>query len=267
MHTEEERTKGTTGALSSSLPLVGQPEPKQTAAGASICQDHLPHELVVVPTAETRTRPAAVPGAVSLSGTRAIVVPAPKRAPAHADTASNRISAAGIGRYVGTFCSNQAGRRNNQKKLGADYPRRLVRGLTGLFFPVPHALPEAPALGLSLFLTPRRGPVLLLRLPRGPLARLLSTPSTAVALRGLLRMEELLTSLQQTHPPSRPACEMHASGCLLILESVCRTFRKAHGRYSSQKLMPRRGTLNSSPGRSSSRSPTVDQTPRGANTL
>jgi hypothetical protein len=118
MHTEEERTKGTTGALSSSLPLVGQPEPKQTAAGASICQDHLPHELVVVPTAETRTRPAAVPGAVSLSGTRAIVVPAPKRAPAHADTASNRISAAGIGRYVGTFCSNQAGRRNNQKKLG-----------------------------------------------------------------------------------------------------------------------------------------------------
>jgi hypothetical protein len=29
----------------------------------------------------------------------------------------------------------------------------------------------------------------------------------------------------------------------LIFGSVCRTFRKAHGRYSSQKLMPRRGTL------------------------
>ena len=48
----------------------------------------------------------------------AIVVPAPKRAPAHAGTPSNRISAAGIGRYAGTFRSNPAGRRNNQKKLG-----------------------------------------------------------------------------------------------------------------------------------------------------
>ena len=65
-------------------------------------------------------------------------------------------------------------------------------------------------------------------------------------------MEGLLTSFQQTHPRSRPACGMHASACLLILGSVCRTFRKAHGRYCSQKLMPRRGTLNSSPGRSSS---------------
>src|SRR5580704_11646130 len=45
---------------------------------------------------------------------------------------------------------------------------------------------------------------------------------------------------------------MHASACLLILGSFCRTFRKAHGRYSSQKLMPRRGTANSSPGRNSS---------------
>ena len=72
-------------------------------------------------------------------------------------------------------------------------------------------------------------------------------------------MKGLLTSLQQTHARPRPACRMHASACLLILGSVCRTFRKAHGRYSSQKLMPRRGTANSSPGRSRIRSPTVGQ--------
>jgi hypothetical protein len=65
-------------------------------------------------------------------------------------------------------------------------------------------------------------------------------------------MEGLLTSFQQAHPRSRPACRMHAFACLLILGSVCRTFRKAHGRYCSQKLMPRRGTANSSPGRSNS---------------
>ena len=152
----------------------------------------------------------------------------------------------------------------------ADYPRRLVRGLAGRFFPVLHALPVAPALGLALFLTRRRGPVLLLGLPLGPLPRLLSTRGTAVTLRGSLRRKGLLTALQQTHPRPRPACWMHASGCLLIFGSVCRTFRKAHGRYSSQKLMPRRGTSNSSPGRSSSvRSPTVDQrkAPVGHNTL
>jgi hypothetical protein len=131
----------------------------------------------------------------------------------------------------------------------ADDPRGLSRAR---FFPVPHVLAVASALGLSLFFTPPSYPVLLLRLPGGPLPRLLSTSSTAVALRGLLRMEGLLTSFQQTHPRSRPACGMHASACLLILGSVCRTFRKAHGRYCSQKLMPRRGTLNSSPGRSSS---------------
>src|SRR5205085_2033951 len=104
----------------------------------------------------------------------------------------------------------------------------------------------------ALFFTPHSCPVLLLRLPCGPLPRLLSTASTAVVLRGLVRMEGLLTSFQQTHPRSRLAREKHASACLLILGSVCRTFRKAHGRYCSQKLMPRRGTANSSPGRSSS---------------
>ena len=83
-------------------------------------------------------------------------------------------------------------------------------------------------------------------------ARLLSTSSTTVALRGLLRMEGLLTSFQQTHPRSRLACEKRASACLLILGNVCRTFRKAHGRYCSRKLMPRRGTANSSQGRSTS---------------
>jgi hypothetical protein len=141
----------------------------------------------------------------------------------------------------------------------ADYPRRLVRGLAGRFFPVLHALPVAPALGLPLFLTRRHSPVLLLGLPLGPLPRLLSTRCTAVTLRGSLRMKGLLTPLQQTHARPRPACWMHASGCLLIFGSVCRTFRKAHGRYSSQKLMPRRGTSNSSPGPSRVRSPTVGQ--------
>jgi hypothetical protein len=152
--------------------------------------------------------------------------------------------------YAGTLRNIRAGRRNNQKKFMADYPRR--RGLAGRFFPVPHALPVAPALGLPLFLTRRHSPVLLLGLPLGPLPRLLSTRCTAVTLRGSLRMKGLLTPLQQTHARPRPACWMHASGCLLIFGSVCRTFRKAHGRYSSQKLMPRRGTSNSSPGRSSS---------------
>src|SRR6266581_288903 len=56
----------------------------------------------------------------------AIVVLAPKRAPAHADTPSNKISAVGIGRYAGTVRSNRAGRRRNQKKIRADYPRRSV---------------------------------------------------------------------------------------------------------------------------------------------
>jgi len=178
----------------------------------------------------------------------ASVVPAPKRAPAHVGTLSNRIFAAGIWRYAGTFRSNQADRRNNQK-IRADDPRGLSRAR---FLPVAHALAVASALGFSLFFTPHSCPVLLLRLPCGPLPRLLSTASTAVALRGLLRMEGLLTSFQQTHPRSRLAREKHASACLLILGSVCRTFRKAHGRYCSQKLMPRRGTANSSPGRSSS---------------
>src|SRR5229473_8274925 len=120
----------------------------------------------------------------------------------------------------------------------ADYPRGLVRGLAGRFFPVLHALPVAPTLCLPFFLTRRRDPVLLLGLPLGPLPRLLSTPGTAVALRGLLRMKGLLTALQQTHPRPRPPCWMHPSdpsSCLLIFGSVCRTFRKAHGRYSSQK--------------------------------
>ena len=53
----------------------------------------------------------------TLSAFFAIVVPAPKRAPAHAGTPSNRISAVEIGRYAGTVRSNQAGRRNNQKNL------------------------------------------------------------------------------------------------------------------------------------------------------
>jgi|SRR5215469_1788558 len=146
----------------------------------------------------------------------------------------------------------------------ADDPRGLSRAR---FFPVPHVLAVASALGLSLFFTPPSYPVLLLRLPGGPLPRLLSTSSTAVALRGLLRMEGLLTSFQQTHPRSRPACGMHASACLLILGSVCRTFRKAHGRYCSQKLMPRRGTLNSSPGRSSSFTDRESEVQRRKHTL
>src|ERR1700675_942349 len=118
----------------------------------------------------------------------------------------------------------------------ADDPRRLVRGLAGRFFPVPQALPVAPALGLPHFHTRRRGPVLLLCFPLGPLPRLLSTRGTAVALRGLLRMKGLLTALQQTHARPRPTCWIQASACLLIFGSVCRTFRKAHARYSSQKL-------------------------------
>src|SRR6266851_1459853 len=71
----------------------------------------------------------------------------------------------------------------------ADYPRGLVRGLAGRFFPVLHALPVAPTLCLPFFLTRRRDPVLLLGLPLGPLPRLLPTRGTAVALRGLLRMK------------------------------------------------------------------------------
>ncbi len=56
--------------------------------------------------------------APTLSAALAIVVPAPKRAPAHAGTLSNRISAVGISWYAGTVRNNRAGRRNNQKNLG-----------------------------------------------------------------------------------------------------------------------------------------------------
>ena len=56
--------------------------------------------------------------APTLPAALAIVVPAPKRAPAHAGTPSNRISAVEIERYVGTVRSNRVGRRKNQKKLG-----------------------------------------------------------------------------------------------------------------------------------------------------
>ena len=80
-------------------------------------------------------------------------------------------------------------------------------------------------------------------------------------------MKGLFTSLQQTHPPSRPACQMHVSACLLIFGSVCRTFRKAHGRYCSQKLMPRRGTLIPLRGAGFPFTDRGSKTPRGANTL
>jgi hypothetical protein len=247
---KRERRNQSTGLFVPSS-SCGPVEPTETALRASICPDDLRKDPHHPGTFATSLRCGAAP---TLSAALAIVVPAPKRAPAHAGTLSNRISATGISWYAGTLRNIRADRRNNQKNFRADYPRCLA----GLFFPVPHALAVALALGLPLFLTRRRGPVLLLCFPLGPLPRLLSTPGTAVALRGLLRMKGLLTSLQQTHPRPRPTCWMHASGCLLIFGSVCRTFRKAHGRYSSQKLMPRRGTSNSSPGRSSSvRSPTA----------
>jgi hypothetical protein len=127
--------------------------------------------------------------------------------------------------------------------METDDPRGLVSCCTGLFFPVPHALPIAPALRLPFFLAPRRGPVFLLRLPLGPLLRLLPALVTAITLRGLLRPKAGAASLQQTPPRSWPAHRARTSGCLLIFGIVCRTFRKAHGRWSSQKLMPRRGTL------------------------
>jgi len=137
-----------------------------------------------------------------------------------------------------------------------------------LCFSRPDALSIASALGLPLLLPRRRGPVFLLCFPFRPFPCLLSALLTAIALRGPLRMEGLLTTLQQTLSRSRPTCRTSTSASLLISWIVCRTFRKAHGRYCSQKLMPRRGTRIPLRG-AAVRSPTADATsnPLGANIL
>src|SRR5256884_2968924 len=68
--------------------------------------------------AVTGVQTCALPiSAATLSAALAIVVPAPKRAPAHVGTLSNKISAAGISWYAGTLRNIRAGRRNNQKNL------------------------------------------------------------------------------------------------------------------------------------------------------
>lgn len=170
------------------------------------------------PTAATRLLHRA---AVSRWAAPAIAVPAPPPAPPHAGTASNRSVAGVIASCGRTPDSTRAGRRNHQKKIQTDYPRRLIDCL--LFFPAPDALSVAPALCLPFFLALLAGPVSLLRFPLRPLSRLLSTLLTAIALSRLLRRKVLFTSLQQTLPPSRPANLARTCG-LLIFGMVCRTF-------------------------------------------
>jgi hypothetical protein len=55
----------------------------------------------------------------------------------------------------------------------------------------------------------------------------------------------LLASFQQAVPCPPPAKGPlpPPGSCRLILGRVCRTFRRAHGRWCSQKLIPRRGGL------------------------
>ena len=107
------------------------------------------------------------------------------------------------------------------------------------------ARPVAAALRLPLLLAVRRPTITSPRLPLPPLPCLLPTRLAAIAGHRLLGPEGLLTALQQTPPRSRSASR--ALSALprrgpLILERICRIFRRAHGRWCSQKLMPRRGT-------------------------
>src|ERR1700675_2332795 len=115
MKKRERRNQSTALFVPSSS--CGPVEPTETALRASICPDDLRKDPG---TFATSLRCGAAP---TLSAALAIVVPAPKRAPAHAGTLSNRISAAGISWYAGTLRNIRADRRNNQKNFMADYPR------------------------------------------------------------------------------------------------------------------------------------------------
>src|SRR5712691_5765014 len=112
MKKRERRNQSTALFVPSSS--CGPAEPTGTSLCASICPDDLRKDPGDPGYFATSFRCGAVP---TLPAPFAIVVPAPKRAPAHAGTPSNRISAAGISWYAGTLRNNRAGRRNNQKKI------------------------------------------------------------------------------------------------------------------------------------------------------
>ena len=123
--------------------------------------------------------------------------------------------------------SSRAGRSNERKKIfWCDYPRGLGNGLVRGAFPVPCALPVAPALAVPFLFARRRRPVVLLRLPARPAARLPAALLAAIALVRLPRMEALPASFEQT--PPRPGTLPPASR--LLFDMGCRTLKKAHGR-------------------------------------
>src|SRR5271156_963050 len=117
MKKRERRNQSTALFVPSSS--CGPVEPTATALRASICPDDLRKDPHHPGTFATSLRCGAAP---ILSAALAIVVPAPKRAPVHAGTLSNRISAAGIFWYAGTLRNIRADRRNNQKNLWLTSP-------------------------------------------------------------------------------------------------------------------------------------------------
>jgi hypothetical protein len=115
-----------------------------------------------------------------------------------------------------------------------------------LCLPFLPTLPIAAALGPPLLLAVQGLTIASPRLPPSPPAGFRLARLTAIARQRLLGPENLPAALQQTPPPARSASR--ALSALprrgpLILERICRIFRRAHGRWCSQKLMPRRGIL------------------------
>jgi hypothetical protein len=176
----------------------------------------------------------------------ASAVPAPTRAPSHVGTGASRTVAAVISGCVRTSRSSPAGRRRPRKKILSDDPRGPSNRLFLGGVAVPDALPVAPTLPVPFLFARPRGSVGLLALPPRPFPRRLPASIAAIALPRLPGTKALLTSFEQTAARPRPtfgALPPLARCCPLILERVCRIFRRAHGRWCSQKLMPRRGTL------------------------
>ena|SRR6516225_5014708 len=165
----------------------------------------------------------------------ASVAHAPTPAPAPAGTRASRSVAAGFA--VGTriphssLAGRSCGRKKNFGGPFSDDPRHLRNCLFLRRFPVPDALPVAPALPVPLLLALGRSPVSVLGLPPRPLPRSLPAAGAAIPLAHSLGAKALLASLQQATPPPRPAGRSFPPTDLLLLGTACRILGRAHGRY------------------------------------
>lgn len=186
-----------------------------------------------------RRRPVASPLSRRLSAGGA--ARAPKRVPRHAGKRVCRSVAAATAADARTLGSSQGGRNRHRKKIRSDYPRGVRNPFTGGGFPLPDALPVAPALSVSFLFSRLRASVLTLGLPPRPFPRLLPALAAAVALPPMLRTEALFASFEQTLPRARCPPPPLPPPRRLLFAMVCRIFKKAHGRSCSQKLLPRWG--------------------------